>query len=114
MNRLQYKEYISDSDSDSSSSDVSTSEIPDVSMDDGLLESAGFVPGAFPLHIDGFETFQHNLSGVIHRRVNTAPEKFLCSRIVTATYTRIQGMLKFEWPLCPQCASKLERLQTSA
>ena len=42
--------------------------------------------------------------------VNITPEKFLCSRIASATHTRIQGTLKLDGPRCPQCASKLERL----
>jgi len=101
----------SGSSSQSDSSDVSLGEMPGVWDDDDLLESAGFQPGDIELHESGFDTFQHNFSGVVHRRTVSEPLRLLCGRLVTESYSQISGLLRFDWPRCPQCASKLEKLK---
>ena len=109
---------VSDSDSsssessDSSSSDLDEAQMPEVLQDDDKMESSGFHSETISLHVVGFDTLQHKQSGVIHRRDPSNLAKLLCGRIASATYCRITAEFKFAWPLCPQCANKLSKLQT--
>ena len=102
-------ETLSDSASSSSSdsSDLSLSDLPDTRSDDELLIAAGIEEDSFEVQAVGYHAFQHSVSGVIHYKDVSVNCKLVCERIVTATYTRITGELKFHWPKCQTCCKSL-------
>ena len=107
-------EEISDSSSEDTSSssdtDLSEQDVPDIEFDDEILEAAGLEAAPNFSHYANFETFQHRVSGTLHYRNAATPTKFLCSRILSASYTRVLKQLKFEWPKCHQCVGKAEQI----
>ena len=52
---------------------------------------------------------QHRLSGVLHVR-SSVDSKFLCNRVHTVIYDRTKKPLKYQWPECLQCKSRLSNL----
>jgi hypothetical protein len=83
-------------------------------FDDDFVESAGFPPAEVEVGIDGFETFQHTQSGTIHYREDINPVRLMCARVFTSTYARIKDKLKYSWPICQQCKSKMALAQNPA
>ena len=98
-----------DSESDSDSSDsLSESCMPNPSSDE---EAVCSMPDLAPIPHSNFDcikfhVFQHRHSGILHVR-GDEPHKFACKRLLNSFYHRIKSPLKFSWPNCLQCQSKI-------
>jgi hypothetical protein len=102
----------SDSSSSSSSDSLTEADLQLPVLDDDCLDDMEAVGEAGVFRVEEHIVCQHRLSGMLHVRSQTEG-RFLCNRVHTAIYDRIKKPLKYQWPECLQCKSRLSDLETA-